>query len=71
MQDLFAKQKDKNSSVIMKSIHQYIIEGLFKVFINFQRFPEPNHTIFNADPTMVLQSIKPKSLHVAEMVEIN
>ena len=68
---LFAEQGDKDGGVVVEGIRSHVIKKLSKVFVGPRRFPEPEHSVLNADPIVVLQGVEPEFAHLAEVVEVD
>lgn len=67
----FAKQRNRNNSIIIKSICLYIIKIFFKVFVVSWRFLKLEYTIFNTNLIMILQGVKLESAYIVEKVKID
>lgn len=67
----FAKQKDKDSGIIVENICSYVVKKFPKVFIGFQHFLKPKHTVFNTNLIVILQNIKSESAYIAEIIEVD
>lgn len=55
----------------MKGIRSDLVKRFSKIFVSLQRFAEPEHAVFDANPIVLLQSIKPENTSMAEAVEVD
>ncbi len=55
----------------MEGVCPHLVEKLSKVLISSRNRAEPKHTIFNGNLVVVLQRVKPESIHVIKAVEVD
>ncbi len=68
---LFAEQGDKDGGIVVEGIRSHVVERFPKVLVGPRCFPEPEHSVLNGDPIVVLQGVEPESAHLAEAIEVD
>lgn len=68
---LFDKWKDKNSGVVMESIHLHIIKEFPKVFISPRHFAEPKHFDLDVYLLMILYGVESETTHIAKIINVD